>query len=91
MFRRKTNHSIKKNNSLMRIIVMEMLLSIKSIRKVAMEIIVALLMRLLMQFHNFFQPSNICFRNSNLLQLRSGTCWSPNLRRKPSLGLLLTK
>ncbi|KAJ0829831.1 hypothetical protein HanPSC8_Chr15g0648281 [Helianthus annuus] len=72
---------------------MEMLVSIRSIRKVAMERMVALLM----QFRNFLlQPSNICFRNSNLLQLRSrlhfkGTCWSPNLRRKPSLGLLLTK
>ncbi|MFS8007513.1 hypothetical protein Hanom_Chr14g01261891 [Helianthus anomalus] len=62
MFHRKTKHSIKKNNSLM-------LVSIRSIRKVAM---VALLMKLLMQFGNFLlQPSNICFRNSNLLQLRS--------------------
>ncbi|KAF5768492.1 hypothetical protein HanXRQr2_Chr14g0637091 [Helianthus annuus] len=62
-----------------------------------MEMMVALLMKLLMQFRNFLlQPSNICFRNSNLLQLRSclhfkGTCWSPNLGRKPSFGLLLTK
>ncbi|KAF5757924.1 hypothetical protein HanXRQr2_Chr16g0723451 [Helianthus annuus] len=77
MFHRKTKHSIKKNNSVMRIIVMEMLVSIRSIRKVAMEMMVALLM----QFRNFLlQPSNICFRNSNLLQLRSRTCWSPNLR-----------
>ncbi|MFS7941614.1 hypothetical protein Hanom_Chr06g00478351 [Helianthus anomalus] len=68
MFHRKTEHSIKKNNSLMRIIVMEMLVSIRSIRKVAMEMMVALLM----QFRNFLlQPNNICFRNNNLLQLRS--------------------
>ncbi|MFS7889524.1 hypothetical protein Hanom_Chr00s094698g01800711 [Helianthus anomalus] len=68
MFHLKTKHSIKKNNSVMRIIVMEMLVSIRSIRKVAMEMMVALLM----QFRNFLlQPSNICFRNSNLLQLRS--------------------